>query len=222
MVEKVKEIDQLEVISLEDLEIIEDEIQKDTAPIQAEDPETAELLEEMIRDHRISTYLFLSWLDKEYFPQRVLYPSSGHDMVPKLVFGENRVVHTSLEGYLNERYFPQLGTGQKADADNLFLPFTNEAFPAITLISLPHQNLSQQLPEIDRVLTRGGVVALVQINHELVNQPELDDSQVITEYFDQSRQFEKIEVPEYLQKQGESQTNFLVFRKNLTYVLRML
>lgn len=193
------------------LQLIEAEVKKDVASLKEEDPETAELLEVFTRDYKISEYLFLEWFDKFYHPSRILYPGSGFDVIPKCVFGEERVVHTSLEDIKDGVYFPQLGSGQKIIAENSFLPFSDQKFSAALIIGLAGID-QNQLGEVNRVLVSSGLVVIAQPNHELVHIAELDSYNMVAKFWLEAG-FESLEVPDYLQKQGESQTEFLVFRK---------
>ncbi|MBI2034635.1 MAG: hypothetical protein HYT11_02785, partial [Candidatus Levybacteria bacterium] len=76
--------------------IITEEVKKDIAPLLEEgDEQTAYFLQGVMQDLRQSTFSFLSWINRTEKPQRVLYPASGFDKIPKLAFGEEKVVHTS-------------------------------------------------------------------------------------------------------------------------------
>lgn len=70
------------------------------------------------REHRRREE-FLRWILETYHPQKVYYPGSGKDKVPKLVFGEGRVIHVSLRrDHPNPKfYFDRLGHGKKVYTD---------------------------------------------------------------------------------------------------------
>ena len=46
------------------IEVIEGEVLKATLPIIKDDPLTAEYIEEVERDYKISQYLFLKWIEQ--------------------------------------------------------------------------------------------------------------------------------------------------------------
>lgn len=215
MVGEFSDIPQPEDIPLEVLQIIEQEVYKDIAPILEEDLETAEILRVYMKDYRTSMYLFLRWFDRKINPQRILYPASGHDIIPKITFGQDRVVHTSLEGHKipDKPYFLELGEGNKIIADNISLPFGNSTFQAVVLVN-PPEDIKIHLQEFDRVLEYVGALIIARMTHELIHKDELDITNGIVQYYEQSRRFKRVSIPDQLQKRGESETEFIVFRKN--------
>mgnify|MGYP001619381502 CR=1 FL=1 len=183
--------------------LIEEEVRKTVDPIRGEDPETAEFNEELLRDYKKFQYLFLDWFNKTEQPGKVLYAGSGFDTLPKVVFGEDKVVHTSLEQYRGdtENYFPQLGNGLKVIADNIKLPFHESAFDTVLFFGLSEESVQNRLPESIRTLKVGGFVVC---DSTMLN--ETDISPFLPD-------FEKIEVPEQLQSEGISEAKFQVFKK---------
>lgn len=199
----------------QDLKVIDQEVADAIDPIREEDPDSAELMEIYLRDHKISTYNFLKWVDREFNPERVLYPASGFDKLPKAVFGENRVLHTSLEefntGVADAAYFPELGSGAKVTADNASLPFADGSFNAITIFGIP-ENVPSQFQEFERVLKNGGIITFTRQTHEMIADGEAEkDEETLSQL--SSGNLERQEVPTDLQLQGESQTEFFVFKK---------
>lgn len=138
------------------------EVVKDVSPIQFEGSETADFYHQACLDCKEATYNFLQWVDEVYKPKSILYPASGFDVIPKLVFGEERVIHTSLEEYGpgGVRYFSRLGSGKKVIADNANLPFRNESFDVVLLLDSPFPVIGLQRDELLRVLAPDGVVVL--------------------------------------------------------------
>lgn len=189
---------------------IERETEKDIAPIIEEDPATAEFYREIQRDSRECLYTFLNWVKEEFWPISVLYPGSGFDRLPKLVFGEEAVVHTSLEGYQpgGRKYFEVLGKGKRVVADNVAFPFPDSNFSAIVLLGLPYEAVGPYRDEIIRVLDEAGVIVLEKNILTAEDQPD------IPEHFGQSPVLEKVEVPSYFEKTGgPSETQFFLFKK---------
>lgn len=104
---------------------------------------------------------FLQWVENTYHPQKIYYPGSGKDRLPKEVLGENRVVHLSLEE--NKEiggYFLRLGSGQKVEGDFLRSPFKDESFDAVFVHDTPIGVTTQGTAEFYRVLKEGGVLVL--------------------------------------------------------------
>lgn len=189
---------------------IEKEVQKDIAPILEEDPETAEFYKEAMTDYRERVYGVLSWVKEKFNPSSVLYPASGFDRMPKLVFEENMVVHTSLEEYKtgDRKYFEDLGEGKRVVADNVALPFPDSKFQAIVLLGLPYEFVAPQRNELVRVLDRGGVIVLARNILTDYDKEEVESWQ----NFAQDLPFEKLIVPDQFQG-GDLETEFLVFKK---------
>ncbi len=192
-----------ETIPKDILEIIKKEVEKSVLPLREDDPWTAELDEEYELDYKKAQYLFLNWLKSNSSSEKILYAGSGCDIIPKLVFGEEKVIHTSMESYDGDetKYFPELGSGMNTVADNINMPFPNSCFDMVLFFGLFTNTTEKQLREAVRVLTDEGMIAL-------------DDT--ITSNIDLSsylHEFEKIEVPEDFQNCGISETNFAVYRK---------
>ncbi len=187
------------------LALIEEEVAKDVLPIQEKDPETMELLETTMRDYRMSQYLFLQWLTHVRFFHKVLYAGSGFDVIPKLAFGEDRVVHTSLEDHKVDdvRYFPSLGSGMKVLADNGALPFAATVFDAILIFCLPADDVRVQKTELVRVLKNNGlIVSLDSVFNDSESKDIFGD-------------FTPLPVPAQFQNRGEAKMRFSLFAKTV-------
>lgn len=185
------------------LETIKKEVEKSVLPLREDDPWTADLDEEYELDYKKAQYLFLNWLKSNSLSEKILYAGSGSDILPKLVFGEEKVIHTSMESYDGDetKYFPELGSGMKSVADNINMPFPNSCFDMILFFGLFTNTTEKQLREAVRVLADEGVIALddtITKNIDLAN--------ILSE-------FEMIEVPEMFQNCGISETNFAVYKK---------
>lgn len=192
-----------EIIPQEILKIIEEEVEKSVAPLREEDPWTAELDEECELDYKISQCLLLNWLKTNFSTEKVLYAGSGSDIFPKLVFGEDKVIHTSMEEYENDRvkYFPDLGTAIKSVADNVDLPFPKSCFDMVLFFGLFTNTTEKQLLEAVRVLNTNG---LIVCDDNIASNIDL---------LEVLKELQMIEVPEYFQNRGISETSFAVFRK---------
>lgn len=194
-------------VPLEILALIEEEVERDVAPIKEADPETAEFYEEQMRDYRTSVFLFLRWLKQSIPTQKVLYVGAGFDVLPKVVFGEENVIHTSLENYRPEEdtveYFPELGAGKKVIADRAQLPFQDASFQLIVAFGLTTEQIDHLRNEFKRVLIPDG---------SIVAERDLLDGEA-REFVDNLTGFETIQVPSPLQRRGESETEFFYFRK---------
>jgi len=182
---------------------IKEEVRRTIDPILFEDPETAEFNEELLGDYKKYQYLFLSWFNITMQSGKVLYAGSGFDSLPKLIFGEDKIVHTSLEQYRGdtENYFTQLGDGLKVVADNIKLPFQGRAFDTVLFFGLSQDSVQEQLPESIRTLKVGGYVVC---DSTILNETDL--SPYLTD-------FEKIEVPVRFQSEGMSEAKFFVYKK---------
>ncbi|MDA2922769.1 class I SAM-dependent methyltransferase [Patescibacteria group bacterium AH-259-L07] len=104
---------------------------------------------------------FLDWVKNTYSPEKIYYPGSGTDKIPKEVLGEDSVVHLSLEenkeiGF----YFPRLGPGQKVEGNFLKSPFKDGAFDAVFIHDTPYQVTIRGLSEFYRVLKVEGILLL--------------------------------------------------------------
>ncbi len=150
-----------EPLSVEVLNLIEGEVQKNVSTVD-DDAETTEFAQDYERDYKTHLYRFLSWINKTEQPARILYAGSGSDPLPKFVFGEDKVIHTSLEQYNkveDKKYFPELGTGNKVVAENQ-LPFPESSFEVALLLGLPEEIIGDQIPEATRTLKPGGLIVI--------------------------------------------------------------
>lgn len=192
-----------ETIPADIFKIIKEEVEKSVLPLREDDPWTAELDAEYELDCKIAQYIFLSWLKTNISKDKILYAGSGDDVLPKIVFGEDKVVHVSMENYNGWEtiYFPELGSGMKLVADNIDMPFPDSSFDMVMFFGLYTDSTLNQINEAVRVLDHNGLIIC-------------DDT--ITSHIDLSgylHEFEEIEVPEVFQNCGISETNFAVFRK---------
>lgn len=124
------------MISPEIFRKIEEEVAKNVLPLREDDPWTANFVEEYDRDYKEAQYLLLDWLKNSFPTEKVLYAGSGFDILPKFVLGEEKVFHTSLEGYNTDEinYFSELGDGIKVVADNVELPFLQSNFNMVLFL----------------------------------------------------------------------------------------
>lgn len=182
---------------------IEKEISEDLSAIQIGDPLTKEYLQKVVVDYKYSQYAYLQWTDKKYKPQKVLYAGCGFDRIPKIAFGRDRVVHTSLENFKTDdkNYFTEIDSDLKVIADNTRMPFKNETFDAVLIFGLPDKKIKAQKAEIDRVLKKNGFFT-TESNIFNDTAPDM--------YFSN---YKKLPVPSRFQKAGDSQTVFSLFKK---------
>lgn len=141
-----------------DIDSIKKEVEKDVRLILKEDRETAGFLKKVVFDYKLKLYLLLKWIDQEFNPQKILYPASGFDRVPKIAFGKKRVVHTSLE----KKYLAELGEEIKVAANNSNLPFKSSTFNLILLLDSSFEIIGYQRDEILRVLKKGGLLVFAR------------------------------------------------------------
>lgn len=197
-------------IPLDVREIIGEEVQKDIVPILEEDPETAEFLRETMTKDREQVFSFLSWIKRKFNPLSVLYPASGFDVMPKLVFGEETVVHTSLEEYKADSkiFLGDLGEGKKVVAKIEDLPFPNSEFQAMVIMGVECEFIAPRKDELFRVLDEGGVMVLAR---NILT--DFDEEETRSwKHFLEDLPLEQVSVPDQFQG-GELDTEFLVFRK---------
>ncbi|RJQ37912.1 hypothetical protein C4559_02905 [Candidatus Microgenomates bacterium] len=190
-----------EKIFLQDYKAIKQEVLKDVGPIPRREAATAEFIKEIMFDYRVSSYFFLKWIDSTFFPESILYPACGHDILPKLVFGTERIIHTSLEG--SEEYFSRLGDGKKIIANNSALPFRDVCFKAVIICGVSTKSVSKWMKEFHRVLSKGGVVMIIK---------SMLDNLSVEEYCTSSF-YSPFPIPPKFQKRGKSETEFYVFKK---------
>lgn len=185
------------------LEIIVSEVSKATLPLQEEDPWTAELDEEYELDYKKAQFLLLDWLKRNFATDNILYAGSGSDILPKIVLGEDVVIHTSMEDYEADKtkYFPELGSGQKVVADNVHLPFQNTSFDMVLFFGLFTGSTEEQLLESKRLIREGGLFVCDDTISENIDLDEI------------FADFKKISIPCYIQKRGVSETSFTVYKK---------
>lgn len=106
-------------------------------------------------------YAFLHWVKKTIDPQKIYYPGSGWDKIPKIVFGKNKIFHLSLEENKDVGgYFPRLGNSIKIQGNFLESPFRDETFDLIIIHNSPYEVTVQGLSEFYRVLKTDGLLVL--------------------------------------------------------------
>lgn len=104
---------------------------------------------------------FLQWIANRYHPNLIYYPGSGCDSLPKIVFGEEKVVHVSLEENSDVGgYFSRLGSGIKIIADMRKPPFRSDLFDVIILHDIPPETIKESMPGFLRVLKTGGITVI--------------------------------------------------------------
>jgi hypothetical protein len=162
----------------------------------------------VLTDYRIAQYHFLRWLRHQQDPGLVLYAGSGHDIIPKLVLGRRRIVHTSLEDFYwitqterDRRYFPDLRRGIKVIADNCRLPFRDSSFNTLLLFGQKPEVLIDQREELLRILAPGGLV----VGSSDVYTP----GNLQVPFGDLSQ----VEVPAVYQHVGTSRAEFFVYAR---------
>jgi len=207
-----------ETIPKEISAVIEEETGKDIAfllqGLEEEDTETAEFYKDLLTDIRGNEYLFLNWLNQQNPPQKVLYMGSGFDVLPKKVFGEEKVTHVSMEDYrviegiTDEKYFPKLGTGEKAVADASAPPFPNDHFDLIFLqdIDLSSKEIGAWKGGAKRILKNGGMLAISK------NMLSPDSSNEMISSLSGINGMTKTEVPVNLQGRGEAVSEFILLK----------
>jgi hypothetical protein len=195
------------ILTKETLMIIEQEVDKAIIPMLYDEPLSAEYCRDIETDYKTSQYLFLDWLHQMNSFQTILYAGSGSDGLPKLVFGENKVIHTSMESYMidESKYFPNLGNGIKIVADNRKLPFPDSSVDLILFFGFSIESTASQLKEAARVLESGGCIA-----YDNIVATDIDPLIVFPG-------FNSVTVPERFQAKGCSETSFSVFRKPKFY-----
>ena len=175
--------------------------------------DTAAFYQEFLGDYKRRLYSFLNWVKGKYHPSSVLYPASGSDKMAKLVFGEEKVVHTSIEDYGEDKgevFFDELGEGKKVVADNLRLPFSDSQFQAITLIEVDYELIENQRSEFVRVLEEGGVIAIARS----IEADYGGKKAHLWENFAEGLPLKEIAVPVQLQVQGgELDNEFILYQK---------
>lgn len=190
-------------IPIEALKIIEKNIAMDVSIYFEEDVWTAGYDEENEFEYKKAQYFFLDWLNSCSVTNNILYAGSGSDLLPKFVFGENKVIHTSMEDYVqdNVKYFSELGSGIKVVADNIDLPFPNSSLDMVMFFGLSIETTEKQLREASRVLIGGGLIVCDNIVSEGIDLKNVFQN------------FEVIEVPKYLQS---SEVCFFVLKKPIS------
>ncbi|HSV94589.1 MAG TPA: methyltransferase domain-containing protein [Spirochaetia bacterium] len=177
--------------------MIEKEVEKLVSSYRDEDPWTAELDAVMESQYKKEQYLLLNWLNQIYTPDRVLYAGSGSDILPKFVFGEEKVVHVSIENYLGWtiKYFPELGSDMMVVADNNNLPFPNQYFDLVVFFGLSTDSTKQQIIEATKVLKENGLLVMDNIVADGLDFKEVLQhfQRVFPSYQSVDRSFEELE-----------------------------
>lgn len=202
-----------ESIPAKTAELITQEVKKDIAG--EEDEQTREFYDELMKDQRESEFLLPTWYKEKVDPQRVIYMGSGHDVIPKHVFGEDKIVHLSMEDYLideetgvkDKRYFPELGSGIKAIGDATEASFKNGSFDAVFIQDMTPDNIDSFGEEITRLLKDGGGVIL---SKTMLTSDKFEGQ---VSFLKESDNYKQVVVPQNLQSRGMSDNEFFVFRK---------
>lgn len=100
---------------------------------------------------------FLEWAKETFHSRNIYYPGSGWDQLPKKIFGEDAVVHLSLEE-IRGGYFRKLGSGHKVKGDFRESPFKDEAFDAVYICGTPPKITIGAVGEFYRILKNDGVL----------------------------------------------------------------
>ena len=189
--------------------IIEEFVDASVAPIKDIDPDTAELHEEIMTDYLKHWSTSLRWIKDQNNPRRVLYPGSGFDLFPKLIFGERNTFHTSLDQYRNgdSRYYQELNSKYRIIADNKALPFSNECFDTTVLSGVDLPTIELWLPEITRVLIQNGSLLIGKSIYE----NELDEEMLHN--VASKLNYQKEVFPDSLQSIGSSEAYFFYYKK---------
>ncbi|RJQ25864.1 hypothetical protein C4577_04580 [Candidatus Parcubacteria bacterium] len=198
-----------QIKTLRDLCLILQEVKKDILPVLQKDLETAEFLKGAIIDYKLSLYFFLKWIKVNFKPQNILYPASGFDRIPKIVFGKNNVIHTSIEDLQDggKKYFNQLGDGIKIVADNHNLPFESEIFDLVLLLDSTFEAIGECRDEIIRVATKGGIIILTR------NIFQEDNVKDRISHYQQSKLLKILHPSLENYKKKKSNVEFFVFQK---------
>ena len=186
---------------------IKQEVANDVAPILEEDPDTAEYLADIMQEYRILEFKFLSLIDSNFYPEKVLYAASGFDIIPKLAFGNQKVVYTSLESYRggDQDYFKQTKGGMNVVADNINPPFKNSTFETLLIFGLSDGDKRQQIEKLTRVVAKNGILILAS---NVIDPTVSDETLQFLE-----KDFQRILVPEEFHNKGISETTFYLFKK---------
>jgi hypothetical protein len=162
---------------------------------QDPDPDSGELQAELLQAELEAKARFYLWLQQTARPHTVLYPGSGAEQLPQIVFGN--VIHVSLEEYNEQdpyQYFDALPEGQKVIADNAHLPFANDRFDLV-FVDSPFEDNDQHRSEFTRILSIGGSVVLSQ-TYETDEDVAQADPDTFSNLFPE---LEKVIVPEEVQ-----------------------
>lgn len=192
-----------------DLYLIKQEVRKDIAPLLEEDFQTANFLKYAIMDYRMNSYFMFKQIEERFKPSLILYPASGFDRVPKIAFGKEKVIHTSLEEHEEggQKYFDQLGDGIKVIADNNSLPFGSSVFDAVLLLDSSFEIACNPKDEFLRVLKKDGIIVLAK------NIFQNDENEDRVKYYFETGLFKKIKIATYFEFHNKSDTEFFILKK---------
>ena len=203
----------VESIPTETAVLITQEVQKDVAG--EEDEGTREFYGELMQDQRESEFLFLDWYKQQFAPQKLLYMGSGHDTIPKHVFGKVRVIHLSMEDYLtventdtkDKRYFPELGSGIKVIGNATEASFKDSSIDTVFLQDMSPDSMNSLGEEITRMLKDEGQVILSRM---MLTSDKFEDQ---VSFLKESDKYKQVNIPQNLQSRGISESEFYVFGK---------
>lgn len=113
---------------------------------------------------------FLRHIKTVLKPDKILYPGSGFDQIPREVFGSEKCVYTSLRE--SENYFKK-GIAPNIVADYGENPFPPSTFDMIYLHDPPYDTLQKAIPELARVLKEGGIFVLASDSYNITEQENI-------------------------------------------------
>jgi hypothetical protein len=172
------------------------------APIAEEDPDTAEMMREVEVAARQSDYWMYQFIENHVKPPSVLQAEVLKDLLPGMVFGEEKIVYTNL-GLVPDR--PE-------DIEHLDqsepLPYADNEFGAILVSHIGPKTSAGRRDELVRVLRPGGVIML---NRIYVQEGTPEDNPTVG-YTDDPR-LRAVAIPEALQIDEIAGTEFFLYEK---------
>ncbi|MBU1031756.1 class I SAM-dependent methyltransferase [Patescibacteria group bacterium] len=109
---------------------------------------------------------FLKWVSEIYNPQLVYYPFSGWHITPRMVFGEDKVVHLSNDDH--NPFTTTMGLGLIIKGDAYSDPFEENSFDAI-LFNQFDPTKKKFFPSFRRVVKEGGLFIIDQRQKNIIN-----------------------------------------------------
>lgn len=191
------------------MSLIEKYANDSVSPIRESDPETAEFNYELMHDYMSYWCNVLSFVNKKYCPEKVLYPGVGFDFFPKEIFGDQETVMTSIENFsgTNDQYFNELKGRNRIIADNKKLPFCDQIFSGIVISGIGKDAFDLWSKEMMRVLKPEGFIL---VGKSILVQDL--SKHAITRTFNRNGMNKKI-LPKRLQGEGISEACFSLYQK---------